>query len=186
MRSRHPPRVPKTASSCCVLVQSIPIIDGVILLFNLLILLSSRFHVKRWYRKINRPSPWFMMFTFEQAARLVEEEANRTPVYEDKPIVPRPWDSMTAADTFREVWLSENLLWVHSICTKQKSTTSIEQFVQHRLGAKGIVLLLTTRDCPRRNLHVCWPGSIYARGRWEKQRRYTDDFHWLPSWCIVS
>lgn len=40
-----------------------------------------------------------------QAAQLAEQEANRKPVYEDKPIVPRGWDSPTAEDTAREVRL---------------------------------------------------------------------------------
>ncbi|CAB1102561.1 unnamed protein product [Ectocarpus sp. CCAP 1310/34] len=38
-----------------------------------------------------------------EAARLAEEEANRKPVYEDKPIIAKGWKSETAADTAREV-----------------------------------------------------------------------------------
>lgn len=38
-----------------------------------------------------------------QAARLAEIEANRMPVYEDKPIIARGWQSETAAETAREV-----------------------------------------------------------------------------------
>lgn len=39
----------------------------------------------------------------DQEARLAEEEANRKPVYEDKPIIAREWDSKTAAETAKEV-----------------------------------------------------------------------------------
>lgn len=39
----------------------------------------------------------------EQVARLEEEEANRKPVYEDKPIIARGWESDTAAETAKEV-----------------------------------------------------------------------------------
>lgn len=45
-----------------------------------------------------------------QAARLAEEEANRVPVYEDKPIIARGWESETAADTAKEV----RNFWIHS------------------------------------------------------------------------
>lgn len=38
-----------------------------------------------------------------QAARLAEIEANRKPVYEDKPIIARGWESETAEETAREV-----------------------------------------------------------------------------------
>lgn len=38
-----------------------------------------------------------------QAARLAEIEANRKPVYEDKPIIARGWKSDTAAETAKEV-----------------------------------------------------------------------------------
>ncbi|CAM9322283.1 unnamed protein product, partial [Laminaria digitata] len=38
-----------------------------------------------------------------EAARLAEEEANRKPVYEDKPFIARGWGSETASDTAREV-----------------------------------------------------------------------------------
>lgn len=38
-----------------------------------------------------------------QAARLAEIEANRKPVYEDKPIIARGWESETAAETAKEV-----------------------------------------------------------------------------------
>lgn len=38
-----------------------------------------------------------------QEARLAEIEANRKPVYEDKPIIARGWESETADETAREV-----------------------------------------------------------------------------------
>lgn len=41
--------------------------------------------------------------TKSQAARLAEIEANRKPVYEDKPIIARGWESETAEETAREV-----------------------------------------------------------------------------------
>lgn len=49
---------------------------------------------------------------FDQEARLAEEEANRKPVYEDKPIIAREWDSKTAAETAKEVctFLTHSLL----------------------------------------------------------------------------
>lgn len=41
--------------------------------------------------------------TYLQAARLAEIEANRKPVYEDKPIIARGWESETAEETAKEV-----------------------------------------------------------------------------------